>query len=245
MGNPDNKSDTQEASFESKVNAVVNEMTFDNTTNTWKLPEGLTEEVKFAATAEKRRRDTQASYTKQTQIIKAQEAEKAELLKIVTGTVKLELTDAQKEELEDLKFSDPETWRQKVNVYEREALAKHKETVDSTLKQVSTSSQEKAEKERREIALKEFLLENPKIKLDDDVIANDIPPRILKKLETGIITFEAFLDECKTYLETGKVIAQTEKTMEQPNLSKIAGSSTPDKNAVKEDIVLSYAKETY
>lgn len=247
MSNPTEEVDTQqertEATFADKVNEVLRNAKTDDK-GRLVLPEDLSEEVKYAVTAEKRLRDTQAAFTQSRQSQKVLEAEKATLLSKVTGKIELNLTTEQAEELEELKFSDPEAWRNKINKLETAARAKTAQDLEDELKQVSTSSLANEELERRAEILEEFNRANPGFQLTDDIIANDIPPRIVMKLETGKISFEAFLQECYDYSKTGKVVKQ-EETMDQPNLSKVGGGSKPDKNAVKEDIILSYKKETY
>lgn len=257
MGNPaEDTADTQkkldtevknsEPTFADKVNDVVKNMVRDDNGN-WTLPDDkeLSEEVRFAAIAEKRFRDTQSAYTKERQKAKALEAEKTVLLKKAVNNVQVKLTPEQAEELEDLKFSDPEAWRKKVNAYEADALKEHEQQINEEVKQVSTSSLDEEEKERRSVVLKEFLNNHEGFELNDSVIQNDIPPRITKKLANGEVTFEDFLQECYDYLTTGKVVKQTETTLGQPNLNSMGGGSTPDKNAVKEDIITSYRTETF
>jgi hypothetical protein len=251
MSNPADKSvDTQEeqdqdtgSSFADLVNKAVNEAKTDEKGNLV-LPDDLSEEVKYAATLEKRRRDTQASHTKISQRVKALEAEKSTLISKATGSFEVELTAEQEAELDDLKFSNPEAWRKKMNTLETEARNKRTKEIDEELKKVSSSSLEAEELERRKQVLSDFIKANEGFELDDDIIANDIPPRISKKLEAGQITFEEFLQECYGYLKTGKVIKQ-DKVPSGPNLSKVGGGNSPDKNAVKEDIITSYTKETY
>lgn len=251
MGNPAENADTQEErdedtnksepTFADRVNEAVNGMSKDAKGN-YVLPEGLSEEVQFAAMAEKRRRDTQAAFTKTSQENKALKAKEQVLSKKALTNVEVKLTPEQEEELEDLKFSDPEAWRKKRNAYEAEALEKHQKDLDKEVTEASTSSLEQEEIEQRKVILAEFLESNPDFKLDID---QDIPPRIVKKLADGKVTFEDFLQECLDYSKTGKVVKQTEETLGQPNLGKTGGGSSPDKNAVKEDIIASYAKETY
>lgn len=233
-----------EAAFEKKVIAATNSMKQDAKGN-WVLPEGLSHEVKVAARLEKRRRDTQSGYTKTAQEKKRLEAEKAALLTKVKGSAKIELSAEEAQELEDLKFSDPDAWRKKMNRLEREALAKQETDLNEELKQVSTSSLEAEELEDRKQVLADFNRKNPGFKINDDIIANDIPPRIVKRLETGAISFEAFLQEAHEYLKTGKVVKQTEKTIRQPNLNKVGGSSSPERTAVREDAIKSYTNEIY
>lgn len=256
MGNPaERAADTQKEqdqetkkasnpTFADRVNDVVKEMTQDAKGN-WVLPEGIDDEaVRVAAMAEKRYRDTQAALTRISQENKALKAEKSVLRQKATAHVELDLTPEQEAELEDLKFEDPEAWRKKVNFYEQEAKTKHEKALDEEVKKVSSQSLDNEEIERRKTVLSAFLEDHEGFELDDDIIANDIPPRIVKKLETGKISFEDFLQECYDYTKTGKVIKQ-DKVLNQPNLSKVGGSDRPDKNAVKEDMITSYNKETY
>lgn len=240
----DNESLDEEKAFEEAVSQAANKIKRGKD-GKYIVPKDLPKDIRLAALVEKRRRDTQSQYTKLTQDKKALEAENAALKKKALTVAKLDLTDAQREELEDLKFSDPEAWRKRLNKLEREALAKHQEALDQELKQVSTETLAKDELERREEVLAEFSQANPDIAISDEVIQNDIPPRITKLLETGEISFEAFLQMCYDYLKTGKVIKQTEKVRGQPNLSKVGGSTSPDKRAEKEDVIKSYSKEVF
>lgn len=248
MSNPAEKADTQkreagEATFADRVKEVIDNAKVDAKGNLI-LSDDLPEELRYAVTAEKRLRDTQASYTKTRQELKAKEAEKSVLVQKVLSNVSLELTAEQAEELDDLKFSDPEAWRKKVNAYEMEALKKREKEIDEDVKKVSGSALEEEELERRKEVLASFLETHEGFDLNDEIIENDIPPRISKKLANGSITFEQFLQECYDFSTKGKVIKQ-EETLDQPNLSRFGGSGNPDKNAVKEDIIISYSKETY
>ena len=251
MSNPVENTDTQEdvdankaePTFADRVSDAIKNMVQDDK-GVWQLPEELPEEVRVAAVAEKRYRDTQSAFTKISQEKKALEAEKSVLLQKALQNVTIELTEEQKEELEDLKFSDPEAWRKKMNVYEQDALRKHKAKLDEDVKVGSASSLETEELERRKAVLSDFLTAHPGFDINDDVIANDIPPRITKKLANGEISFEDFLQECYDYTKTGKVVHDT-KAYTHTDMSKMGGGASPDPNAVKEDIVRSYNKETY
>ena len=231
-------------SFADRVNEAVKTIKKDEKGN-YVFPEDASDEFKFSVTAEIRRRDTQAEFTRTNQEARALKAEKAALLQKLHGDVTVALTDEQAEELEELKFSDPEAWRKKMNKLETEARNKRISEIDEELKQVSTGSLETEELERRKQVLTDFVAEHEGFELNDQVLANDIPPRITKKLETGAISFEAFLQECHDYLSKGKVVKQTDEGLGQPNLSKVGGGSRPDKNAMNEDYIRSYDKETY
>lgn len=237
------ENETVSDKFEKTVNDVVKQITRGKD-GKYVLPEGLSPEVKHAAILEQRRRDTQSEFTKVAQTNKALSIENNVLKQKITGEIKLELTKEQAEELEDLKFSDPEAWRKKITKLENEAIAKRESDITAEIGKVSKETLDKDEKERRKEILNEFIQEHPGFELDDTILANDIPPRFLKKLETGQISFETFLEEVYEYSITGKVIKQ-EETLDQPNLGKVGGGSKPDKNAQKEDIITSYNKEIF
>lgn len=244
MGYSDKATETKNQSFASKVNDVVSKMT-QNDKGEWEVPSDITDEaVRYAAVQEKRFRDTQGSYTKERQKNKALEVEVSVLKTKAVSAVKLNLTEAQAEELEELKFSDPEQWRKKVNAYETNAVAEQQKQIEEEVSNTTKTTLEQDELETRKVQLSDFLKAHQGFELNDDIIANDIPPRITNKLKNGDITFEEFLQACYSYIKTGKVVKQDEAPR-MPNLSKVGGGASPDTNAIKEDIYTSYSKEVY
>ncbi len=252
MGTQADTATTQDVEVEVKTNTVaetinglVAKLEKDDK-GSWKLPADVEvdETTAFAVMAERRRRDTQAAYTGVSQKVKALEAEKATLRAKAIDEASLDLTPELTEELNDLKFSDPEEWRKRMNVLETEHRTKRMNAIDEELKHVSTTTLVKNELEQREDILASFNASHPDYPITQEVIDNDIPPRILKKLETGKVTFDQFLSECYEYATTGKVIKQTE-TPDMPNIGRIPGGSKPDSKAVDKDIIHSYRKETY
>jgi hypothetical protein len=231
-------------SFAEQVSEAVKGMKL-NSKGVYELPEGLPEEVKVAAMAEKKFRDTQSAFTKTKQELNTLKAEKSLLLEKATENVTVELSKEQEEELEELKFSNPEAWRKKLNRYEREAVTKKQQIIEQEVKQISADNLDKEEIERRAEVLSEFKKEHPDFDLNDDIVTNDIPARITKKLEKGDITWEDYIQECYEYLNKGKVVKDKEQAPNRPNLSRLGGGSKPDDKAVAEDTVLSYAKEVY
>lgn len=183
-----------------------------------------------AEKAEKRRRDTQAAYTKSQQELAQLKATVA----VLERTAKPQVDQAKLAELEDLKFSDPDAWRVKVNSLEAEVLKQHEA-------EIATAAKNLSDYEIRQATLEEFKATHPGFELSDD----DIPPRIAKKLAEGKVSFEEFLEECYSYLTAPRVIGETAKTLEQPNLSKVGGGNTPSQAAKSEDIILSYRKEIF
>ena len=169
--------------------------------------------------ARKREKDTRAAYTKGQQELKELKEMNRVLAEQATGTVTL--SEEQQDELEDLKYSDPDAWRRKLNNYE---AVSSKEAAEK-LQEVQQKAATEFELDRRKQVLDEFnsQRDNP---ITDDVIKNDIPPRILAKLESGEIEFEQFLGEVDTYLGKGKVVSNP-STLSQPNLGNTGGGRTP------------------
>ena len=184
---------------------------------------------------EKRFKDTQGAFTKSQQENKALKA-RIEVLEKLTAP-QVELDEATKTELENLKFSDPDAWRAKLNKLETEAQKKHKET----LTEAERLAKQEAELENRARILAEFQKSHPNLIINDDVIKYDIPLRITNKLESGEISFEQFLNEVSDYLSQGKVIGDGNTTLKQPNLKDVGGGDTPTEGAVQKDIVKDYA----
>jgi hypothetical protein len=233
-----------EPTFQDKVSTTIKEVTRDEN-GKLKFPKDTPTEVVFAATAELRRRDTQAEYTKARQKQVVLEAEKQELLKQASSNATIELTEEQIEELDDMKFSDPDGWRQKMNAYEQKARNEHSEKINKQLEEVSAKGTKMAELERRKQVLKEFLSVNPGLVINDDIINNDIPPRITKKLEDGVVTFEEFLSNVSDYIKAGKTIATEDDITNQPNLSKAGGGDTPSEDAINNQSMKTYQTEVY
>ena len=176
--------------FKDTVNELVGKME-QSDDGKWVLPEeaakDLDEQTLFAVTSERRYRDTQGAFTKSRQEAKRQEAIAAGLQeKLLTSEVIL--TKEQKFELRDLKKTDPDAWRAKLNEYEEA----NKTKLDTELEEIRTVSGNKGELEVRKEQMAAWS-EETGIELTDDVVANDLPPRFMKELEAGKVTFEEFL----------------------------------------------------
>ena len=233
MSNPDN-AEAQEATnkvqastestFEEQVNGVVGQLVQDDEGN-WHLPDDVQakDEVLFAAKLEKRRRDTESAFGKARHQLKVLEETTKEYEKRLAAQVQIELSPEDADRLEQLKIEDPEAWRKEMNHREAEATKTLQEELQGTKK---TTSQQ-AELERRKEVLNQFNKDHSDAPITDDALANDIPPRIVKRLEEGKITFEEFLQESYEFMTDGKSIKKDE-TSETPNLGKAGGGDTPD-----------------
>lgn len=225
------------------VSEVVKMITTDGEGN-YNFPEGveLSEELKFAATAEKRRRDTQSEYTKTRLGLTALEAENARLKEELLKQ-KINFTPDQEELLEDLKVSDPEAWRQKLNEFENAALVAKQEAINNMSTEVKTSASKQFEVSLRSEVLATFNAEK-QVGLTDELLANELPARISKKLQEGTISYEEYLQEGLDFLRTAKVIKE-EPTMGDPNLNRVSGGKTPGNNDPEGSLTELYGKDIY
>ena len=191
---------------------------------------------------EKRFKDTQAFATKIAQEKAEKERELQELkaeISVLKETAKpsLAIDEQTQSELEDLKYSDPDAWRAKVNELEHKANTEFNSKI-AEAKQLST---QQLELQRRANVLAHFQTEHPDVEFTDELLHLDIPQRIVKELENGKVTYEEFLNNVYNYVKTPKVIGSTTKTLEQPNLSKTGGDDTPTKNSSgNQNIIQSY-----
>lgn len=224
--------------FRETVNELVSKM--EEKDGKWVLPEdvaeGLDDATKFAVTAERRYRDTQGAYTKTNQELKKQQAIAKGLEEKLMSSEVL-LTKEQKFELNDLRKTDPEAWRAKMDEYE----TANKEKLSNELADIASNSAQKTELEIRTEQMQAWS-KSTGIELNDDVVANDLPPRYLKQLETGDITFEEFLNKAGDFLKADKVIEGSNESAEDDtkNLNQVAGGSEPSKRAQEGDF-----EETY
>ena len=200
--------------------------------------DGIDPVLLFAAKTEKRRRDTQASYTrsqqdlKKTQLLNQRMAEtlETELVKVLPAQAAAEL--------EELKHQDPDAWRAKITELENT----RKSQVQEQLQAIEQEAGNKSELEVRIEQLRAFQEANPTVTINDEVIENDIPPRITKKLETGKISFGEFLEECRVYLAKGKVVDKGDTPTDIPDLGSASGSSS---KPVRKPSKSQYEKEIY
>lgn len=228
--------------FEDKVNAVVGQFTQDDNGNLT-LPEGVDapEEVLFAAKLEKRRRDTQSAYTRAQQALKQKEAEANALAEAWEADAAGSMSEIERNELEELKHTDPDKWRARITELERAKRAKFAERKQ----QVAQKAVQETELEARARQFEEFTAANPGIELTDEVIANDIPPRFVKQLEKGEVTFEQFLVKCGEYLSKGKVVSKGDTPPDMADLSAQPGGGKPHADSAEKSIVQSYRNEVF
>jgi len=246
MSNPDNAAAPEQpaADVTKQVSSLVSQITSDEEGN-YIFPEDveLSPELKFAATAEKRRRDTQMSYTKNQQALKALEAEKAKLLEQLSNSNKPSFTAEEQEELDSLMYEDPQAWRQKVNQLESQKLAESRAKIEELTGEARKAAEQQYELERRSQVLQEFN-DSTETPITDEIIANEVPPRITKRLENNEISFEEFLNEVHTYINKGKVV-ENPSTLNQPNMGNLGGGVTPTDMKPEKSLSESYKNDIF
>jgi len=231
--------------FQEKISELVGKME-QSDDGKWTLPEDVAEELDeptlFAVTSERRYRDTQAGYTKAKQESKRHEAAANALEEHILSNTEAPLTPEQKTELDTLKTTNPEAWREKLNEYETAG----KSSVADNLKEIRKNSADKGEVEIRKDQMDAFV-ESTGIALTDELIAEELPPRFLKALEKGETTFEEFLTGAAEFLTANKIIQGSNESTDDDtkNLSRVAGGKEPTEDAQYQDDTEQYEKTMF
>lgn len=227
------------ADIESQVNELISKATRDEA-GKLVLPEA-DPALLYAARAEIRRRDTQAEFTKTSQKLKQQEQFASKLTEELETAIVSSVSAMEQARLAELKASDPDAWVAELRNLETKAKGKAAERINT----VRANTEAMSETERRALALEEFHKANPGIELNDDVIENDIPPRLTKQLADGKISFEQFLDQSAKFLKGEIKINKGERAPNLPDMSKVAGGSNADEASRSRQSDNDYVKEVY
>lgn len=224
------------------INTAVKEVTVGDD-GKYVYPKDMDPMLKAAVAATKSYRDNQSGFTKSQQSNKELEAETQALRKKLAEVTqgRLEITQEEKVELDNLKNTDPDAWRAKLNDIESKSRQAITDELESVTEEVRKKASGEYELERRYAYLDEFN-EKREIKITPELLDNDIPPRITSKLAKGELTFEDYLDEVSEYLDKGKVVGNSKPT-KTTDLNKANGSST-GAEANKEEVVMDYSMTT-
>ena len=213
-----------EPTLENKVNEALNKV---DDKGKLVFEEGVDPLFKALVVEAKKARDHQAAFTKSRQEIADLKAKK-DLLEATVKSNSAQLSPEKIAELEDLKFTDPDAWYAKKLEYETEAKTRFNGQLEEKLTEASTKALRDLTLVERTEMLNSFQAQTGII-LTDDVMANDIPPRIQNKINT--MPFEDYLQEVATYLKTGKVVKNTDEGLGITNLSNLAGSSITNRGS--------------
>jgi hypothetical protein len=240
----DDKKEAKAPTIQDQVNTLLDSMVEED--GKYVIPEDklkdLPEAVVYAAKVEKRFRDTQSAYTKSRQKLKEFETVNKELTEHVIKNATMHLSQDERDELDDLRTSNPEAWREKLNEHEQKA----KELQSKKIEEFQSKGKKASEEELRKTAYNEFK-ERTGIELSDQVIENELPASFMKKVESGEWAFDKFLLETEKYLSPNKKIKGSDETPTDKgtNLSKLPGGSTPSSDAVEADAAISYSNEIF
>jgi len=216
-----------EPTFEQQVTSVVGQMTKKDD-GTFQIPDTVkaSANVLYAAGLEKRRRDTESALGRSRAELKTEAGLRTKLEQRVAEQVRVTLAPDKQAELDQLKFDDPDAWRAQMNQLESEAST----TLRSQLDEDRSSVSQEAELERRADVLRQFNATHSDAPVTDDALANDIPPRIVKRLTDGKISYEEFLQESHDFMVAPKKIGgkPAEAVL---NLGELGGNSTPTAEA--------------
>lgn len=231
----------QASSFTEQVNKLLKEAT-DAETGKLVFPDGISDELKYAVTAEKKFRDTQSGFTKSQMTLKEIEAENEALREQLAknSATRLEIPAEKAAELEDLMLSDPQAWRLEMNRLETEHTTQVQKGLKEQMSEVRQSAGAKAEMERRDSVLASFN-EGREVPITPEVLDNDIPPRITKKLADGLLTFEGYLAEADEYLSKGRVVGNPDADT-GTSLNSAAGGSNPPGYQAQQEQEIDYTQ---
>jgi len=214
------------STFEQQVNDTVSLMTKDEK-GIYQFAEGeIPDNVRYAANAERRRRSTESALSKARLQLKAQEEVSDKLKQKIVASSSASIPAEEKEQLEELMYSDPKAWRLRMNELEQSTTT----SLNDEISAISSDASQQAELGARQQILDDFNARHPDVPITEDVVANDVPPRITKKLENGEITFAEFLRQAHDYIITPKKVGGTSAGT-PTNLGEAGGSASPSGEA--------------
>ena len=202
------------------------------------VPDNSPAYVATALKVEQRRRNSNSEYSKERASREKVEAENKALKEQMAKLVKPKgLSKEQQDELEELKFSDPDKWFERKVALEN---ANSSETNDIVSKAYETASQEanvmyeQNVNQRREKSLDELLqshnIANPDKPLDMNMLNLNVPPILVNRFHNGEVDAEGFLASVSKYLYASTTVSN-ESVPSQPNLSNVTGSDAPSEKA--------------
>ena len=236
---------TTEETPQDTVNRMMREVKLDEQGKII-YPDDIDPMLKIAMATTKSYRDTQSAYTKNQQTVKELEAEREALKsKLATHSQKpLELTTEQQTELDKLYVENPNAWRAKMNMLEKQSSDAIQEELDTVTKEVTEKAGAEFELARRYTYLEDFNSNRDEAhQITTDVLDNDVPARINNKLAKGEVTFEEYMVEVSDYLDKGKTVSKTTAT-QTTDLNKSNGSAVAQ-GVTKEEGTLDYGQMTF
>ncbi len=223
--------DTSNATdVQSIINKAVKEVTVDDN-GKYVYPENIDPMLKAAVAATKSYRDNQSGFTKSQQSLKEAEAVVEALQEqIASSTTKpLELSREDQTELDTLYTNDPQAWRARMNMLEKQSNDAVQTKLDEATEVARTKAGGAYELQQRYDHLDTFN-SSREVPITPDMMDNDVPPRITNQLAKREITFSEYLDAVAKYIDTDKKVSNTGAETTTTNLNMANGSSSPSKD---------------
>jgi len=210
------------------------------------LPDDMPDWQKRVIRSEKRQRDAQSELGKTQAQLRESTAINGVLME-TAGTMvpdDFQLSDDEITALNKLKTEDPDKYRLEVNALEAKAKTAQQEKLTELTTKAATDATNAHTTKNRVTVLAEFRGANPTLVITDDVLVNDVPPRLLAGVTNGDYTYSSYLDKVKEYITTGKVAPKGNEG-DPHNPGEMPGSQTPGKSAADKAGKADYAKMTF
>jgi len=194
---------------------------------------------KKAENSEKRRRDTQSMLTPLQQENARLRAENDVLQDVTAGNTQLTLDSETVARLDDLKYRDPDAWRQEVNTLETNARKQAKTDLGKRVdEKVQVQLTEQKQAENRQVA-DDFFTANTD--LDPSTFTKLIPVGLQDDLVAGTITAEEFFEQGAVLIRTAPV--KSAKAPNSPDLGGVAGSADPSQSSKEKQNMQDWSKQ--
>lgn len=213
------------ATFGDSVDALVKTIERDDK-GKLVFNEDTSEELKYAVRSKIRQSDTYSEFQKGHQDNIKLTARNKELHKKLEENTKVNFTKEQTDNMESVKFDDPDKYRVLYNAYEKENLAAQSVEMETLLGDVEKKAFIENEIDNK-IKILEAFCERENVNLTPEIMDNDVPKRFLNDYESGKYSFEALLYKSVDWLNSQKVVTSGAEVPGIANLSKVGGSENP------------------
>ncbi len=182
---------------------------------------------------EKRRRGSQAAVTR--------EQNKASRFELELAQVKEKIPQMETRAPidESLKYSDPDE-------YIRQSLeAKRSDPYEEVFDAASQYAQQTVGEQSVARVIEDYNQANPKTPLTEQMLDNDIPPRMLQELASGHVTPQDFLARAGAMLYGSGDSNGNQDIPVTPDLGNVGGTTTPTDDGSNDAMAANYAKAVF
>jgi len=183
---------------------------------------GIEGDKALAVTAEVRRRKTEGSFTRVNQEKIALKAELDVYKSILPDT--LDISEEKQQELDALKYSDPDKWFEEMTTIREENKSKLSQSTEEAVQKAREEAIRNDSIQNRLTQLEEFNA-NTATPLTDEQLENDIPPRLRKQVENGELSFKEMLVKAHEFINGTKVVGNPSHEPE-PSFDGTPGANT-------------------